>query len=108
MTPDLFNGLFEFLGALMLARNVLQLYRDKLVRGVHWLPTLFFAAWGIWNLYYYPSLSQWASFSGGLAIVLVNMLWLGMMIYYLWRERHGWRRYPNPDRWVKHIVRSTR
>lgn len=90
MTPDHFNGLFEFLGALMLSRNILQLYRDKLVRGVHWMPTLFFAAWGVWNLYYYPSLDQWASFFGGLAIVSVNLAWFGMMVYYKERERRGW------------------
>jgi len=94
MTPDFFNGLFEFTGALMLARNVLAIYRDKLVRGVHWLPTLFFTAWGFWNLYYYPSLAQWWSFAGGVAIVAVNAVWFALMIYYLWRERDGWRWVP--------------
>lgn len=82
MSPDLMNGLFEFTGAVMLARNVLQLHRDKMVRGVHWSPTLFFAAWGIWNLYYYPALGQWCSFSGGMAIVAVNFVWFCQMMYY--------------------------
>lgn len=85
MIADIVNGLFEFCGALMLARNVLQLHRDKMVRGVHWMPTSFFAGWGIWNLYYYPNLDQWWSFSGGLAIVSVNLVWLCQMWCY--RER---------------------
>jgi hypothetical protein len=87
MTPDLINGLFEFCGALMLAKNVHQLYKDKLVRGVHWMPTMFFAAWGLWNLFYYPHLEQMWSFAGGIAIVSVNLAWFGLMVYYKERER---------------------
>ena len=87
ITPDLFNGLFEFCGAVMLALNCFKLYRDKLVRGVHWMPTLFFFGWGVWNLYYYPHLSQWWSFAGGLAIVTVNLVWFLQIIYYTRRER---------------------
>ena len=82
MFADIFNGCFEATGAIMLSRNVWQLYKDKCVRGVHWLPTLFFASWGLWNLYYYPHLEQWWSFSGGLAIVIVNSIWFAQMIYY--------------------------
>ncbi len=87
MWPDILNGLFEFLGAAMLSKNVHQLYKDKLVRGVHWMPTAFFASWGLWNLFYYPHLGQWWSFSGGVAIVTVNIVWLAMMVYYIRRER---------------------
>lgn len=82
MTPDLINGLFELLGSLVLWRNVRQLYVDKMIRGVHWTATGFFAAWGYWNLYYYPSLDQWWSFAGGCSIVLANTVWLGQMLYY--------------------------
>jgi hypothetical protein len=66
----------------MLARNVLRLYLDKMLRGVSIGPTAFFAGWGLWNLWYYPSLGQWWSFSGGCALVLVNLVWFGQMIYY--------------------------
>lgn len=82
MTPDLINGAFELFGSVMLWRNVLQLYSDKQVRGVHWTATGFFAAWGYWNLFYYPYLSQWWSFSGGVSIVLANTIWLAQMVYY--------------------------
>jgi hypothetical protein len=82
-TADLINGSFEFVGSLMLWRNVAQLYRDKMVRGVHWSATGFFAAWGYWNLFYYPHLGQWLSFSGGVSIVAANTIWLGQMLYYI-------------------------
>ncbi len=81
MNPDLINGCFELLGAAMLALNVRQLWRDRVLAGVHWAPTVFFAAWGAWNLFYYPNLGQWFSFAGGCAISAANLAWLGSLIY---------------------------
>ena len=82
MTPDMINGLFELVGGILLILNVMQLYKDKKLNGVHWSPTIFFTSWGIWNLYYYPSLDQWYSFAGGLFIVTVNSIWLFQIYYY--------------------------
>lgn len=82
MTPDMINGSFELMGAFFLLLNVRQLYRDKELNGVHWAPNVFFICWGYWNLFYYPSLEQWYSFFGGLAIVLVNTFWLGQIAWY--------------------------
>ena len=87
MTPDLINGLFEFFGSIMLWRNVMQLHRDKMTRGVHWAATGFFMAWGYWNLFYYPHLDQWWSFAGGISIVIANTTWLGQMFYYGRKEK---------------------
>ncbi len=86
MTNDLINGLFELSGALLLSLNVRRLLKDKQLKGVSWLPTLFFTSWGIWNLHYYPSLDQWFSFLGGCAIVSVNTIWLFLLFYY--RQKH--------------------
>lgn len=80
--PDAINGTFEVLGSVMIWRNVLELHRDKMVRGVHWLPVGFFAAWGYWNLFYYPHLDQWLSFWGGVSIVVANTVWLWQMLHY--------------------------
>lgn len=85
--PDLINGTFEAGGAIINVTNVLAIRRDRMVRGVHWSPWAVFSAWGIWNLYYYPHLNQWLSFTGGLAIVAVNMTWLGHYIYYEFGRR---------------------
>lgn len=82
MQADYINGIFEFVGALMLCKNVQVLLKDKKVQGVHWMPTMFFTTWGMWNLFYYPSLDQWASFFGGLAIVTVNAVWLTLVLRY--------------------------
>lgn len=80
--PDLVNGAFEFAGACFNLINIRALLRDKRVQGVHWAPTLFFTSWGAWNIYYYPSLDQWASFTGGLFIVATNLTWISLVFAY--------------------------
>lgn len=81
---DFINGCFELGGAFMLWLNVRRLYRDKTIKGVDWRVTGFWTAWGIWNaVIYYPSLDQWWSFTGGVAIVTVNAIWLAMAYYYM-------------------------
>lgn len=82
MNPDHLNAIFESGGALMQLVNVRQLYRDKTVRGVHWVPLLFWTAWGCWNVLYYPAIGQWWSFIGGLGCVVVNAVNLFLMALY--------------------------
>ena len=82
-TPDLINGLFELFGGILMWKNVAQIRKHKAVRGVHWVPTAFWIAWGLWNLYFYPHLDQWMSFTGGLLIVVGNGV-------YLWFIRKYW------------------
>lgn len=76
MSPDQINALFELVGGIFLWKNFAQLRKDKMLRGVHWVPIMFFASWGYWNLFYYPHLGQWWSFAGGLNIVAANTAWL--------------------------------
>lgn len=85
---DYINGTYELLGGFFLLYNCLVLYRQKQVRGISVLATVFFTSWGIWNLYYYPSLNQWVSFTGGCLIVIANTIWVSMMIYYVYKEKH--------------------
>jgi len=82
MNPDMVNGLFEIFGAAVLCLNVKAIRSSKTVRGMNPWTTVFFTSWGIWNLYYYPSLDQWFSFWGGVAIVVVNGVWLAHVAYY--------------------------
>lgn len=82
MTPDLINSLFELFGSITLWLNVKQLVKDKCYNGVTTLATGFFMTWGYWNLYYYPSLNQWLSFTGGISIALANTACLILMLYY--------------------------
>ncbi len=83
MTNDLINGSFEFIGAAMYVLTIRRLLRDKKYRGVSPWPVAFFSSWGAWNLIYYPSLGQWFSFAGGVALVLVNCV----QLYLMWRYR---------------------
>ncbi len=79
---DIVNGLFEFFGGAMNWVNVRALLRDRQVRGVSLVPQTVFTAWGFWNLYYYPSLDQWASFAGGVVIVGANACWVALALKY--------------------------
>jgi uncharacterized membrane protein YGL010W len=80
--PDLFNGIFELGLAPFLWKGVLKLRIDKKVEGFYWPTVAWTTAWGLWNLYYYPHLDQWLSFTGGLVVVAVNLTWLGHVWYY--------------------------
>jgi hypothetical protein len=82
VTPDLVNGLFELIGALSIYGHVRRLRRDREVRGVYWPSVAFFTAWGAWNLFYYPSLGQWFSFTGGFAIATMNTWWVYLLLKY--------------------------
>lgn len=84
---DLINGAFEAIGAAMTVVNIARLLRDRQVRG--FIPHLgfFYTGWGLWNLFYYPHLSQWWSFFGTVAIVISNGLFTGLALYYA-RRKH--------------------
>lgn len=82
MNNDIINGSFEVASALFSLINIFKLVKDKEIRGVSWLPVAFFNVWGIWNLYYYPSLNQMFSFVGGIAIFSANAVWLALVFYY--------------------------
>lgn len=83
---DLINAVFELGGAPIILLSICKILKDKKVKGISKYHVGFFSAWGLWNLFYYPHLEQWASFVGGLFIVLANSVWLGLMLYYLRRQ----------------------
>lgn len=62
MTPDHVNGLFELCGVLFASLSVVRAVKRGRVVGVHYMTYAFITAWGLWNMYYYPSLGQWWSF----------------------------------------------
>lgn len=86
--PDVINGCFELIGGLLICLSIRKLFHDKIVRGVSAWPVTFFAMWGYWNLFFYPNLDQWFSFTGGLVIVTANTVWVGQMLWY-WAEPGG-------------------
>lgn len=82
MNTDLINGIFELCAALFQLMNVIRLVKDKELKGVSIASFVLYTIWGIWNLYYYPSLNQIISLIGGILIVIMNVIWLGLALYY--------------------------
>jgi len=80
MSEDLVNGLFEIVGAYFVWMNAYVLYKEQEIKGIFWQSWAFFAAWGMWNLYYYPSLDQWISFYAGIILVTGNVAWVVMAV----------------------------
>jgi hypothetical protein len=86
LTFDMINGLLELGGALFTMNNVRVLMRDRFVKGVSPLATIYFVVWGLWNCIWYPSLGQPFSFYGGISITVANFMWLAMLSWY-WLQR---------------------
>lgn len=82
MTNDLINGLFEFGGSGAIWFNVWRLYRDKVVGGVHALPTSFFCLWSIWNIWFYYDLVLWWSWAGGVSMCVALSVWIWQLGHY--------------------------
>lgn len=80
--PDLINSLFEGFAGLMVLNHCRVLHAEKMVRGVSVVSSFFFTVWGVWNVYYYPTLNQPLSFYGGLFVVVANAVYVWMMIFY--------------------------
>lgn len=81
-TSDVINGLFEFIGSLLLFKNCYTLYNDKQVKGVNISTTIFFLLWGLWSIIFYPLNNLWFSFSGGILIVIANATWISLALWY--------------------------
>lgn len=79
---DLINGSFELLSGVFSTINIFRLIKDKEVKGISFIPILFFTLWGIWNLYFYSNLGLTLSFIGGICITVVNTIWLMLYTYY--------------------------
>lgn len=77
---DIVNSVFEAGGAVAAWKNALQLQRDKQIKGVYWPVYVFYSAWGLWNLVYYPGLGQWLSFGAGVLLVTGNIAWVVLAI----------------------------
>ena len=78
--PDMFNALVGIGGSMFLWMNVVSLYKERVVKGVHWGSVAYFSLVGFWNLFYYSNLSQWWSMFAGISSVVANIVWLGMAL----------------------------
>lgn len=85
LSKDAINGSFELAAGFFVLNHCRVLHAHKQVRGVSLTSVAFFVIWGVWNMYYYPSLNQPISFYGGVFVVAANAFYLGQM----WRYRHN-------------------
>lgn len=79
---DQVNGVFELLGGLFVLNHCRAVLRDKRVAGVSIVSTVFFAAWGVWNMPFYWFLHLHWSFAGGLVIAAGNTIWIALLLRY--------------------------
>jgi hypothetical protein len=79
---DIINSIFELCGGYLSWLNTAKLYKDKLVKGVYWPIWIFFSVWGLWNLYYYPSVGHSLSLWAGVFLASGNIAWLILAIKY--------------------------
>lgn len=79
---DFVNCLFEFFAGLAILMHCREAKRVQNVAGVSVWATVFFAAWGMWNLVYYPILGQWTSFIAGMFVMYANLLWIKVQFDY--------------------------
>lgn len=84
---DLGNAFFEFGASIAIWISVRRLYLDKILKGWSKWSTIFFASWGFYNTFYYPSLNQWCSFLAGLSVVTANCSWIYLVFYYAAKDR---------------------
>ncbi len=86
---DVINALFEFCGALAIIPSIRAALREKQIMGLSIWSTVFFAAWGWWNLIYYPHLNQsWSAWTA-LLLAITNTIYL----FLIWKYKYSdaWR-----------------
>ena len=84
VTNDLINAAFEFGGTIFALNNCKAVFKEKSVAGVSVVSCAFFTLWGLWNVFYYPTLGQTYSFYCGIGVLLSNLLYVILLIKYKW------------------------
>lgn len=79
---DLLNGLFEGFAGMFVLLNIIQLYKDKQLKGISITSIIFFTLWGFWNTIFYPMNDLFYSFIGGLFVTSLNLIWIVQILYY--------------------------
>lgn len=85
MIPDLINASFEVFASVVSTLSLIAIYKAKRIVGASPWPTVFFSAWGLWNLFYYPHLGQFLSTGAAIGMLGINVTWL--YLYYVYKEK---------------------
>ena len=79
---DTINAFFEAAGAVFILPSILKAWRERMIRGGHWLTPAFFFSWGIWNIWFYPAAGQPLSGAVAIGCAVANGAWLALVIRY--------------------------
>jgi|TARA_B110000908_G_C10188088_1_gene419057 hypothetical protein len=79
---DIINGCWELLGALFTIPSITSLLKEKKAIGISWVTVIFFLAWGLWNVFFYPVNNLMYSFVGGVILSITNIIWFILIIKY--------------------------
>ena len=82
MNLDLINASFELFGGVAILMSANKCYQNKSADGISWVMTAFFFIWGIFNLFFYPSLGQNLSFYAAVFMVACNIAYTSLIIKY--------------------------
>jgi hypothetical protein len=77
---DLINSLFEGFAAFAVGNHCRVILKHREAKGMSILSTVFFTAWGFWNMYYYPVLGQMFSFWAGAAVCAANAWYVYLLV----------------------------
>lgn len=79
---DIVNGLWEIAGGFFILPSIINILKEKEVKGINWLTPTFFLCWGLWNIYFYPHNNLIFSFYGGIFLAIMNLIWVVLLIKY--------------------------
>jgi len=86
MNNDHITAVFSVVGTIVIARSALLLARQKSVRGVSLWQAVFFATWGVWNLFFYDAIGLYWSWYGAVGIAVTNCTWTAMLCWFKFKE----------------------
>jgi len=84
---DFVNALFLLGATLFMGLNIIQLYKDKMVRGVSVWPFVYFLLWNLYSLYYLVHLNQLVSFVLELFFMAVSLFYVCQIMHYKKMEK---------------------
>ena len=79
---DIINCGFEAFASVAILNHCRVLNQQKKVSGTSVVSVVFFTAWGIWNMYYYPMLGQTFSAIAGGLVCLANFTYVMLLLKY--------------------------
>lgn len=86
MSADVINACFNVGGSLAIWSSIFKLYKDKLVRGIHWPMMIFFLSWSTWNIWFYAHFQQWVSVAAGFLMFTSEAVYISSIFYYIGKE----------------------